>query len=132
LKKNATEYADQKRRTQGTGTLVGGAEPTTRMAVGSFPPQRSQGRTSGNLPVSSQRNQMSELCKKYNRVHWGPCRMAIGTCYCCGQFGHFSKDYVSKGVAQKPLAPARVYALVPRELEGGSEVVTGTAPILGF
>jgi hypothetical protein len=37
-----------------------------------------------------------------------------------------------KGVAQKPLAPARVYALVPRELEGGLEVVTCTAPILGF
>jgi hypothetical protein len=39
---------------------------------------------------------------------------------------------VSKGVAQKPLAPARVYALVLGEPEGGSEVVTGTAPILGF
>jgi hypothetical protein len=38
----------------------------------------------------------------------------------------------AKGVAQKPLAPARVYALVPGEPEGGSEVVTGTAPILGF
>jgi hypothetical protein len=58
--------------------------------------------------------------------------MATGTCYRCGQFGHFSKDYMSKGVAQKPLAPARVYALVLRELEGGSEVVTDTAPILGF
>ena len=30
------------------------------------------------------------------------------------------------------MAPARVYALVPRELEGGSKVVTGTTPILGF
>jgi hypothetical protein len=58
--------------------------------------------------------------------------MATGTCYRCGQFGHFSKDCVGKGVAQKPLAPARVYALVPGEPEGGSEVVTGTAPILGF
>jgi hypothetical protein len=58
--------------------------------------------------------------------------MATETCYCCSQFGHFSKDCVSKGFAQKPLAPARVYALVPRELEGRSEVVTGTAPILGF
>jgi hypothetical protein len=58
--------------------------------------------------------------------------MATGTCYRCGQFGHFSKDYVSKGAAQKPLAPARVYALVPGESEGGSKVVTGTVPILGF
>jgi hypothetical protein len=58
--------------------------------------------------------------------------MAIRTCYRCGQFGHFSKDCVGKGVAQKPLAPARVYALVPRELEGGLEVVTSTALILGF
>jgi hypothetical protein len=58
--------------------------------------------------------------------------MATETCYRCGQFGHFSKDCVSKGVAQKPLAPARVYALVPRELEGRSEVVTSTALILGF
>jgi hypothetical protein len=33
---------------------------------------------------------------------------------------------VCKGGAQKPLAPARVYALVPRE----SEVVTCTIPIL--
>jgi hypothetical protein len=40
LKENATEYADQKRKTQGTGTSVGGAGPAKRMAVGSFPPQR--------------------------------------------------------------------------------------------
>jgi hypothetical protein len=33
---------------------------------------------------------------------------------------------VCKGEAQEPLAPARVYALIPRE----SEVVTGTIPIL--
>ena len=39
---------------------------------------------------------------------------------------------MDKGVAQKPLAPARVYALVQGELKGGSEVVIGTAPILGF
>jgi hypothetical protein len=58
--------------------------------------------------------------------------MAIRTCYRCGQFGHFSKDCVSKRAAQKPLASARVYVLVPGELEGGSEVVIGTIPILGF
>jgi hypothetical protein len=58
--------------------------------------------------------------------------MATGTCYRCGQFSHFSKDCVGKGVAQKPLALARVYALVLGEPEGGSEVVTGTTPILGF
>jgi hypothetical protein len=83
LKENAAEYAYQKRRTQGTGTSIGGAGPTKRMAVGSFPPQRSQGRTSSNPLVSSQRNQMSELCKKCNCVHWGPCRMATRTCYHC-------------------------------------------------
>jgi hypothetical protein len=38
---------------------------------------------------------------------------------------------VGKGVAQKPLALARAYALVLEEPEGGSEVVIGT-PILGF
>jgi hypothetical protein len=53
--------------------------------------------------------------------------MATGTCYRCGQFGHFSKDCVGKGVAQKPLAPAQVYVLVPREPEEGSKVVSGTA-----
>jgi hypothetical protein len=132
LKENAVEYADQKKRTQGTSTSVEGAGPAKRMAVGSFPPQRSQGRTSGNPLASSQRNQMSELCKKFNRVHWRPCGMATGTCYRYGQFGHFSKDCVSKGAAQKPLAPARVYAIVPGESKGGSEVVTGTVPILGF
>jgi hypothetical protein len=58
--------------------------------------------------------------------------MATGTCYHCNQFGHFSKGCVSKGVAQKPLVPARIHALVPGESEGGPEVVTGTAPILGF
>jgi hypothetical protein len=56
LKENAVEYVDQKRRTQGTGTPIGGAGPTKRMAVGSFPPQRSQGHTSGNPPVLSQKN----------------------------------------------------------------------------
>jgi hypothetical protein len=58
--------------------------------------------------------------------------MATETCYRCSQFGHFNKDCVGNGVAYKPLVPARVYALVPREPEGGSEVLTGTASILGF
>jgi hypothetical protein len=48
LKENEAEYVDEKRRIQGTGTSVGGVEPAKRMAVGSFPPQRSQGRTSSN------------------------------------------------------------------------------------
>jgi hypothetical protein len=39
---------------------------------------------------------------------------------------------VGKGVAQKLLAPARVYTLVLGELEGGSEVETCIAFILGF
>jgi hypothetical protein len=39
---------------------------------------------------------------------------------------------VGKGVAKKPLVLARVYALVLGEQKGGSEVVTGIAPILGF
>jgi hypothetical protein len=38
LKENVAKYVDQKRRTQGTGTLVEGAKPTKRMAVGSFSP----------------------------------------------------------------------------------------------
>ena len=58
--------------------------------------------------------------------------MATRTCYQCGQFKHFSKDCVGKGVAHKPLALVRVYALVSGEPEGGSKVVTSTAPILGF
>jgi hypothetical protein len=49
-----------------------------------------------------------------------------------GQFGHFDKDCVGKGGAQKPLAPARVFALVSGQLEGGLEVVTSAVPILGF
>jgi hypothetical protein len=53
LKENAVEYTDQKRRTQGTGTSIGGVRPAKRMAVGSFPPQRSQRRTFSNPPVSS-------------------------------------------------------------------------------
>jgi hypothetical protein len=75
---------------------------------------------------------MSELYKKCNRVHWGPCRMATETYYQCGQFGHFNKDCVGKGVAHKPLAPTQVYALVLGEPEGGSEVMIGTTLILGF
>jgi hypothetical protein len=99
LKENAAEYVDQKRRTQESGTSFGRAGPAKRMAVGNFPLQRSQGRTFNNPPASSQRNQMSKLCKKCNRVHWRPCRMATGTCYRCGQFGYFSKDCMSKGAA---------------------------------
>jgi hypothetical protein len=37
LRENATKYADPKRRTQGPGTLVGGARLAKRMAVGSYP-----------------------------------------------------------------------------------------------
>ena len=124
LKENATKYANQKMKVQGTDTSIGGAGPTKRMVVESFPPQRSQGCTSGNPLVPSRRNQTLELCKKCNHVHQGPYRMAIGTCYWCSQFGHFSKDCVGKGVAQKPLVPTQVYALVPGKLEGGSKVVT--------
>jgi hypothetical protein len=53
LKENVAEYANQKRRAQGTGTSIGGAKPAKRMAVGSFPPQRSQGRTFGNPSIFS-------------------------------------------------------------------------------
>ena len=106
LKENAAEYAGQKRRTQGPGTWVGGAGPTKRMIVGVFPPQWSQGHTFGNPLMPPQNSQIPELCKKCNRVHRGPYRMATGTCYQSGQFGHFSKDCVCKGEAQKPLAPA--------------------------
>jgi hypothetical protein len=41
LKENAVEYADQKMRAQGPATSAGGAGPTKRMVVRSFPPQRS-------------------------------------------------------------------------------------------
>jgi hypothetical protein len=81
LKENAAKYTDQKRRAQEIGTSVRGAGPTKRMVVVSFPPQRSQGHTSGNPSISSHKNQTSELCKKCNRVHWGPCRMATRTYY---------------------------------------------------
>jgi hypothetical protein len=58
--------------------------------------------------------------------------MATRTFYRCGQFIHFNKDSIGKGVAPKPLVPARVYAHVPRESKGGSKVVIGIIPILGF
>ena len=69
LKENVAKYTDQNRRTQGTGTSAGGAVLAERMAVVSFPPQRSQGHTSSNPHVSSQKNQTSELYKKCNHVH---------------------------------------------------------------
>jgi hypothetical protein len=78
LKENVAEYADQKRRAQGTGTSIGGVEPVKRMAVGSFLLQRSQGHASGN-----------QFCSKRIR-HWICARSvtvytrdpaAIGTCY---------------------------------------------------
>ena len=96
LQENVAEYIDKKKMTQGTGTSAGGAGPTKRMAVGSFPPQRSQGRTSGNPHVLSQKNQTLELCKKCNRVHWGPYKIAIGTYYRYRQLSHFNKDCMGK------------------------------------
>ena len=39
---------------------------------------------------------------------------------------------MGKGVAQKPLAPARVYMLVPGKPEEGPKVVIGTTHVLGF
>jgi hypothetical protein len=96
---NAAEYAKQKRRAQGPGVLVGGAEPTKMMVVGSFQTLKSQRLTSGNPSVPPERSQLSELCRKCNQVHWRPCKMATGTCYRCTQFSHFSKDCVGKGVA---------------------------------
>jgi hypothetical protein len=67
-------------------------------------------------------------------VHWGACRADSVTCFKCGQFGHFSKDYTAKNVAplqgnvQKLLVLTRMYALGSE----GSEVVIGTIPITGF
>ena len=52
LKKNTTECVDQKRKAQRPGTSAGRAESAKRMVVGSFPPQRSQGRISSNPQVS--------------------------------------------------------------------------------
>jgi hypothetical protein len=56
LKENVAKYMDKKKRAQGPGTSVGGAGPAKRMAVGSFPPQRSQGRDSSNPPVPLQKS----------------------------------------------------------------------------
>jgi hypothetical protein len=53
LMENAAKYVNQKRRAQGTGTSVRRAELAKRMAVGSFPTQRSQRCTSGNPPILS-------------------------------------------------------------------------------
>jgi hypothetical protein len=69
LKENAIEYADQKKRARGPGSSARGTRPNKRMAVGSFSPQKSQGRTSGNTPIPPQRSKISELCKKCNQVH---------------------------------------------------------------
>jgi hypothetical protein len=75
LKENAAKYADQNRMAQAAGASARGAGLAKRMALGSFPPQRSQGHTSGNPPVPPQKSQISELCRKCNRVHWGLYRM---------------------------------------------------------
>ena len=56
-------------RAQGLGTSVEGIGLAKRMAVGSFPPQRSQCRTSDNPPIPPQKIQIPELCRKCNRVH---------------------------------------------------------------
>ncbi|XP_059458349.1 uncharacterized protein LOC132187944 [Corylus avellana] len=59
LKENAAEYADQKRRAQGPGTLAMGAGPAKRMVVGSFPPQRM---ATGTCYRCSQFGQFSKDC----------------------------------------------------------------------
>jgi hypothetical protein len=60
------EYMDQKMRTQGPSALAEGVGLAKRMAVGSFSPHRSQGRTFDNPPAPLQRSQISKLCRKCN------------------------------------------------------------------
>jgi hypothetical protein len=62
----------------------------------------------------------------------------MGTCYWCGQFGHFNMDCTAKvgaswqGNALRPFLTMQIHSLVPKESERDTEVVTGTIPIFGF
>jgi hypothetical protein len=149
LKESSAAAAEHKKRNFIPGaTSSGGVGINKRMAVGGHQFQRPpldrapvapQYRPQQNQQSQqTQKGQAPALCRQCNRVHWGACRAGSGTCFKCGQFGHFSKECTAKGVAplqgnvQKPLVPARMYAFGSEGLAEGSEVVTGTIPITGF
>jgi hypothetical protein len=75
-------------------------------------------------------------CPKYQRYHYGQCRMGTHRCYRCGQLDHIARD-CSKGGAvpsqamdnRRPPTQARVYSLTPGEAETENEVVTGFLPL---
>ncbi|GLT69312.1 hypothetical protein SLA2020_414710 [Shorea laevis] len=87
-------------------TSFGGVGINKRMAIGGhqfqrppldcapvapqYPPQQNQ------QSQQTQNGQALALCRQCNRVHWGACRVGSGTCFKCGQFGHFNKECTAK------------------------------------
>ncbi|XP_040996102.1 uncharacterized protein LOC121242280 [Juglans microcarpa x Juglans regia] len=130
----STAIHEQRKRTTPTGYHSG-------MDQGPWK-KRNESSSSGKRSV--QGNQQPYQCRTCNQVHFGECRKWAGLCFRCGKSGHYIKEcpmqlgsnratilppprneVPARGSNQRPTAPARVFALTPREVEGRNDVITG-------
>ena len=77
-------------------------------------------------------------CSHCGKPHFGECRAANNTCFCCGKPGHFIKNCPNNsnkgnstaGSGQKrPMVQGRVFALTEQDAQAASYVVLGTLNI---
>ncbi|XP_042988586.1 uncharacterized protein LOC122316112 [Carya illinoinensis] len=81
-------------------------------------PYRNKKFTPNDRPVPSQDKQPYPICGTCGKMHQGRCLQGQNVCFVCGEPNHIARNcprkntqVLTKGNGQRPMAPARVFAL---------------------